>query len=434
MANKKYALLIPILLTPIPLLAYLDPGSGSMLFSALIGIIATLFFVTKGLFYKLLSLPAYLAGKKAGIKHDSHRIVFYCEGARYWPVFQPLIEELESRGTKISYLTSDKNDPALSREWQHIETKYIGEGNKAFFLLNTLQTDICVMTTPGLDVLQIKRSRGVKKYVHITHSAGGCSGYAIFGLDYYDVVLTGGEADKKLIEELEQVRKIEKKQVEVIGCTYLDILRKKPITAPLFSNNNKTIIISPTWGEHGLLNKFGSEILSQLTKNRYNIIIRPHPQSFVSDKKLMDELKMKFPNGETILWDRNQDGLQSMQSADIMISDFSGIIFDYLFLFERPVISLKSEYDKRGKDSMDMAEDPWNIQILDTIGEIITEKDIENIGTIVEKTLTTQNTFAARIPKLHNDMDKYPSESGKRGADVIETLLERVKEPQSSKS
>lgn len=424
MINRKYALLIPILLTPIPLLAYLDPGSGSMLFSALIGIIATLFFVTKGLFYKLLSLPAYIAGKKAGIKHDSHRIVFYCEGARYWPVFQPVIEELERRGTKVSYLTSDKNDPALSREWTHIETKYIGVGNKAFFLLNTLQTDICVMTTPGLDVLQIKRSRGVKKYVHITHSAGGCSGYATFGLDYYDVVLTGGEADKKLIKELESVRNIEKKQVEVIGCTYLDVLREKPQAEPLFSNNNKSVIISPTWGAHGLLSQYGETILAQLVAaTDYNIIIRPHPQSFVAEKAMVDQLQKSFPQSDRLIWDTNPDGLRAMKSADIMISDFSGIIFDYLFLFERPVLTLKAEYDKRGKDSMDIADDPWNIQVLDKIGGVITKDETANIGEIVKQKLMATEGVSTLLPELHNDMDKYPSESGKRGADVIEQLL-----------
>jgi CDP-glycerol glycerophosphotransferase (TagB/SpsB family) len=283
------------------------------------------------------------------------------------------------------------------------------------------------MTTPGLDVLQIKRSRGVKKYVHITHSAGGCSGYSTFGLDYYDVVLTGGNADKKLIQELEKVRNIEKKQIEVVGCTYLDILRKKlsqQPPSPFFTNGKKTLVISPTWGEHGLLAQYGKTILSQLTTaNDYNTVVRPHPQSFVSEKEMIDKLQQDFPDSDTLLWDKNPDGLKAMKHADLMISDFSGIIFDYLFLFERPVLTLTTEYDKRGKDSMDIAENPWNIQILDKIGGIIDQRDISNITKIIEEAINSTSQITSILPTLHNDMDKFPGESGKRSADVIEQLL-----------
>jgi len=43
-----------------------------------------------------------------------------------------------------------------------VEAKYIGTGTKAYSYLRFLEADVCAMTTPGLDVLQIKRSKGVK--------------------------------------------------------------------------------------------------------------------------------------------------------------------------------------------------------------------------------------------------------------------------------
>ncbi len=431
MINRWYGLLILILLTPIPLLAYLDPGSGSMLFSALIGIVATLFFVLKGVFYKLLSLPAYLAGKKAGIRQDSHKLVFYSEGKRYWPVFQPIIEELDRRGIQLSYLTSEEDDPALSMSWNSVEPKYIGVGNKAFFLLNTLQADVCVMTTPGLDVLQIKRSRGVKKYVHVTHSAGGCSGYSVFGLDYYDVVLTGGEADKEFIRAIEQVRNIPKKEIEVIGCTYLDVMRSRlnnTSFSPIFSEEGTTVLISPTWGEHGLLNKHGKELLSRLTESEYRVIVRPHPQSLISEEELIAELQALFPNSDTLLWDTEADGLRSMSEADIMISDFSGIIFDYLFLFSRPVLTVAGTYDRRGKDSMDYDGDPWNIRMVRQIGGVLNSEDIASISARIASVLSDAHALSELLPQLHEDMDKYPGESGTRGADALERVMKKTAE------
>ncbi|MFO7735950.1 MAG: CDP-glycerol glycerophosphotransferase family protein [bacterium] len=414
-----------IVVVPFPLFAYLDPGSGSMLFSAVVGIVATLFFIIKGVFFKMLDIPAYFAGIRRE-KKSNYSIVFYSEGPQYWNVFKPVIEELNKRGIELTYLSSKENDPGLNCGFENVETKYIGEGNKAFFYLNTLSADVCVMTAPGLDVLQIKRSRGVKKYVHIPHSTGGgCSGYSTYGTDYYDAVLTGGDADITFIRELEKVRNLPEKELVAIGCTYMDILREK--TANLKTENlsdRTTVLLSPTWGIHGLLKKNGEKILTYLLNlNKYNIIIRPHPQGWISDKKIIEYLRNKFPDGENILWDDAPEGTASMKKADIMISDFSGIIFDFILLFEKPVLAFKGSYDKRGHDSMDISGDPWVLQAVEKIGVSIEEKDIENLDELIGEKLGNKEVFAKHLEFIHESMDKYPGESGERGTEAILKLI-----------
>jgi len=414
---------------PFTLFAYLDPGSGSMLFSAIIGIIATLFFVIKGFMFKISNIPAYIAGKKSGIsKTKTAKIVFYSEGPQYWNIFFPIIKELDSRNIKCTYLFSKENDPGKNCGLENVDPVFIGEGNKAFFMLNTLTADVCVLTTPGLDVLQIKRSRGVKNYIHIPHSTGGCSGYATYGLDYFDAVLTGGDADIAMIRELEKVRNLKEKYVEPIGCTYMDVLRSnlhelKPENFNLDSDK-KTVILSPTWGLHGLLRKFGEKIISDLLKtDRFNIIVRPHPQAFISDKDLIEELSAKFPDSSNLYWDKAPNGLQTMNISDIMISDFSGIIFDYILLFTKPVLAFKGKYDKRGHDSMDLVEDPWNLKAVDVTGISIQESDIDNLEELIDNKLKDKAAFSQHIAYLHNGMDKYPDETGVRGADAIIKII-----------
>lgn len=413
--------------------AYLDPGSGSMLLSAIIGIVATLYFILKNFAYKLVSLPSYILNKKKG-SPETRSIVIYSEGARYWNVFSPILHALNAKGIKCTYLSSEKNDPGLCSGLEHVETRYIGSGNKAFLMLNTLEAKICIMTTPGLDVLQIKRSKGVKQYCHITHSAGGVGGYSTYGLDYYDMVLVGGDGDKKIIEDIEAVRNTPPKEITVVGCTYLDVLRKKLAEEEgreFFSDNSrKTVIVSPTWGEHGILNKCGEKLLSTFAaSNRYNIIIRPHPQAFTSDKKMISFLKSKFPKGEHLVWDEEPDGLIAMRQADIMISDFSGIIFDYLFLFNRPIIAFMSKYDKRGKDAMDLPKDSWNIQALNRLGGAYKEEDIPKLPGRIDALLENNGSLVDVIFELRSEMDKYPNESGSRAAQVIADSLAKQKIP-----
>ncbi len=423
-ANNLF-LIVLLLFLPFSLFGYLDPGSGSMLFSALIGIVATLFFMIKGFFFKIIDFFRYFSGKNQIDKSKTNNIVFYSEGSRYFNVFLPVLRELNNRKIKVTYLSSEENDPGLKTDFEFCESKFIGTGNKAFFFLNTLEADICVMTTPGLDVLQIKRSKGVKKYLHITHSAGGCSGYSTFGLDYYDIVATGGEADKKMIEELEETRNLTKKEIVVTGCTYLDVFREKLKNIKegnyKFNNDKKTVLVSPTWGEHGLLNKFGEKLIQKLIEAKsFNIIVRPHPQSFVSEKNMIENLIKKFPENETFKWDKEPEGLKTMMISDIMISDFSGIIFDFMFLFEKPVLSFKGNYDKRGKDAMDLKDEPWNIKTIDFLKMGLNNEDVDKIAQIINEKLENKVLFSDKLQILRKDMDKYPNESGQRVADLIE--------------
>ena len=85
---------------------YIDPGTGSMLFSILVGAAATLFFLAKA---ALLKIKVILSGKKDGAVTDSSYkpYVIYCEGKQYWNVFKPVADQFEER--KIPFLVTMGN-------------------------------------------------------------------------------------------------------------------------------------------------------------------------------------------------------------------------------------------------------------------------------------------------------------------------------------
>lgn len=406
--------------------AYIDPGTGSMLISATIAMISVAFFMIKGFIYRKFSL-----GGDKGEQIDlnkSYGLVFYSEGKQYWNVFMPLLEEASKRGIKVTYMTSGKDDPGLKSTYPDIESIYIGSGKESFYIMNRLRADVVVMTTPGLDVLELKRSKHVKHYSHITHAPGCMAGYKAFAVDYYDSVLLGGEGDIAVLRELEMKRQQEPKQIEVIGQPYLDVLRQKLETLeiePFFENDKKTVLLSPTWSNHGLLMKHGDKLIQALEDaDAYNVIIRPHPQSYISEQEMLDRLMKKFPNNASRRWDRSVENLNVLAQADIMISDFSGIIFDYFTLFKRPILTLKEQYEKRGRDVIDLDDDPWDIKMLSVIGKVITDTDIDGISNIIEDTLDGGFKVEALDQKTINILDKYPNEAAVRGMDFLETLIE----------
>ena len=150
-----------------PILLYIDPGTGSMLFTILIGAVSAGYFVLQKLKLKLKFLLS--GGRTETADAEKQPYVIFSDSKRYWNVFKPVCDEFEKRGIEVNYWTMSEDDPALSQGYSHVKPLFIGEGNKAFSKLNIMNASIVLATTPGLDVLQWKRSENVDWYVHILH-------------------------------------------------------------------------------------------------------------------------------------------------------------------------------------------------------------------------------------------------------------------------
>ncbi|MBO4704764.1 MAG: CDP-glycerol glycerophosphotransferase family protein [Spirochaetaceae bacterium] len=399
-------------MTIIPILPlYIDPGTGSMLFSILVGLLATAYFLGRAL---LIKLKFIFAGKKNEqnvlyTKDDPY--VIYNEGEQYITLFSGIIQEFEKRQTPLLYLTSAENDPALSQNFLYVKTEYIGSGNSAFMKLNMLSAKIVLMTTPGLDVYQLKRSKGVNHYSHLVHMTSDATTYRLFGLDYFDSVLLTGDYQSKDLKTLERIRKTKQKEYVTVGCPYLDILEKKIKELPKEENHPYTVLVSPSWGESAILSRFGEKLLEPLSKTGYRIIVRPHPQSKKSESEILDRLMTAYPENENFIWDFEKDNILSLSHADIMISDFSGIIFDYMFLCDKPFLYVNDKLDLRPYDAYDIIEaNPettlWQFETLKKTGRKLEEKDFCNIGIILKsmsdnEELAKQRAIAKNTAWMH---------------------------------
>ncbi len=394
---------------------YIDPGTGSMLFSIVIGLVTMLYFVGKAAFMKLKFV---LSGGKAVANGDRYPFVIYSEGERYWNVFKPIVEEFEKRQVPVVFYTSSERDPVFSKQYTYVKPEFIGVGNKAYTRLNFLEADLCLMTTPGLDVYQLKRSRGVKHYCHILHAVDDATSYRLFGLDYFDSVLLSGEYQKTHIRLLEEQRGIQAKDLVVVGCPYLDVLEEKIATLPVESDHKFTVLVAPSWGKSGILSRYGQALLDPLVETGFTIIVRPHPQSSLSENEVLEQLKSRYAQKPNLEWDFNRENLTSLSRADIMLSDFSGVIFDYTFLFDRPFMYVKADFDAIPYDSYDIVEHPWKFRVLEEIGMELKPESFSIIRQVLleacDNELLTENRTKAKDTAW-----QHRGESGERIFDFL---------------
>lgn len=407
---------------------YIDPGTGSMLFSIVIGAAATLFFLAKAAWLKAKLFFSGRSAKDGAVQDASYKpYAIYSEGKNYWNTFKPVCDEFEARKIPLAFLTSSKDDPCFDQGYQYVKAEFIGEGNAAFARLNMLSAGILLSTTPGLNVYQWKRSRNVKRYAHVLHMSNDATTYRLFGLDYYDAVLLTGDYQKKDLQYLEEARGVAKKDLVTVGCAYLDVLAQKMKDVPEEKEHPFTVLVSPSWGDVGVLKRYGEKLLDPLSKSGWRIIVRPHPQSKKSEADMLERLEARYKDCPNVEWDYERDNIYSLKKADIMISDFSGIIFDYTFLRDKPVMYVKAGMNLMPYDAYDLpghGEKLWQFETLKKIGLELNESQFDNIKEVIQNASDSESLAVGR----KTAKEEAWMEIGRAGKNIADYMINTVKE------
>ena len=403
---------------------YIDPGTGSMLFAILIGAIGVARFVLKGIFVKLKFL--FTGGRQTDTGDDSIPLVIFSDDKRYWQTFEPVIRELDSRSFDVRYMTASPDDPALQSAYPHLHAEFIGKGNKAFARLNFVKAELLLATTPGLDVYQWKRSRDVRYYVHLPHAANDATtSYRSFGLDFFDAVLLSGEYQETAMRKLEQLRHEPQKEAVIVGIPYMDEMVRRLESCPALPPHPRTVLVAPTWGASSIFNKYGTAFIDALIHTGYRIILRPHPQSFTADRELMDTLMSAYPDSDQLEWNRDPDNFEVLRRSDIMISDYSGVIFDFALVFDKPVICADTEMSVDPLDAWWLGEPLWTISALPRIGPRLTADQIGNLKALIDSALDDPSNTESRH-EVRRETWAYPGEGAVRTADYLIAKYEEL--------
>lgn len=134
------------------------------------------------------------------------------------------------------------------------------------------------------------------------------------------------------------------KKIDHFCPTYeVGYLRQASVTDPLFLStakkryshlikpNKKTILYLPTWGEYSSKGQYLDQIIAM--NKKYNVLIKIHHNT---DLLSLKKIKIK-PTLQ--LLGANDDALQLIALSDIVISDYSGSIFDAIYC-KKPVVLL----------------------------------------------------------------------------------------------
>lgn len=400
---------------------YIDPGTGSMLFTILIGIIGAGIYSLRMLWIRL---RFRLSGGKAEVGTQKLPFVIFSDDKRYWTVFEPICREMDRRGKDVVYLTASEDDPALKAAYSHVKAEFLGSGNKAFARLNFLNASILLSTTPGLDVYQWKRSKDVSFYVHIPHAASDLTMYRMFGIDYYDAVLLSGEYQVQQVRSLEKLRGLPEKEMVKVGIPYMDEMAARLQRVGPAPAHPRTVLLAPSWGKSAMFHVYGGKIIEVLLKTGYHIIVRPHPQSFKSEIEMLEKLMLEYPASDQLEWNRDTDNFEVLRRSDILISDFSGVSFDFTLIFDKPVIYTDPKFDVGPYDAWWLKEPIWTVSTLPKLGCQLTPENMENLKDLIDYCLSDPR-YADGRRQAKEEAWEHPGEGARR---TVDYLLQKYEE------
>ena len=350
------------------------------------------------------------------------KFIFFSEGKFYTNHFIDLVDNLKKIYGKdyIHYVTLDKFEK--SKLSNHANVYVVNNSFVVRLLFKIIKCETFIMTMSDLGN-HLEKSKNCKNFVYFFHAASSIfRRYTKNAFKNYDIIFVNGEYQKKELMYEEEKFLIPKKKIIVTGYFYLDRLKK--ISQKSLSINN-CVLFAPSWNysKKNLFDNYAIIIIEHLLKNNFKVILRPHPEHFKRSLKIIDEIKAKFSNNKNFVFDTSYSNLDSMEKAQILITDNSAIDIEYMLIFKRPVIYL-DYVDKIHNESflfneLDTIEDEFKI----SFGEKL---NIEKLDSLADFCFSILKNKKVDIEKIKNFEKKFFASEGKSASVAANYLANNI--------
>ena len=114
-----------------------------------------------------------------------------------------------------------------------------------------------------------------------------------------------------------------------------------------------------------------------------------------------------------------------------MISDYSGVIFDFAFVFDKPVICADTEMNVDPLDAWWLGEPLWAVTALPRIGPSLTADRLADLKALIDAAID-EPSYSASRHEARSETWMYPGEGAARVTDYLLAKYEELTRPQNA--
>jgi len=333
-------------------------------------------------------------------------ITCYSENEIYYRYFEGIIDALiKKNGKDISYLTSDPNDRVFTAGNPRLHPFFVKDLLQT--ALNKFDGKVLLMTVPDLNHPRyLKRAPDSAQHIYVFHAMVSTHlQYKKGAFDFYDAILCVGPYHVEEIKRTEKIHKVKPKTLIECGYPFLEKIYREhqEYLKEQKQQGKKKILIAPTWGKVCILNSCIVELLDALAKaEEYEVILRPHPEFIKREPKKASLLAKKIQEVPGASYEEKHLSTRTLHEADVLITDQSGIAFEYALGTERPVLFIDTPLKIRNPDYQELGIEPIEITLRSQLGVRVPLERVEDTVRYLRELERSRSEFQENIRAIRN--------------------------------
>ena len=318
----------------------------------------------------------------------SNQITFYSETANDWQHLSEIVKKLiKDTNFKILYICSDKNDYGLDLKEKNFKSYLINNNYLLTWLFKNIRSKVMLMTLPDLNQYYLKKSKHLVHYIYIPHSLSSLhSIYRKGAFDYFDTLFCAGPHHVEEARKIEEIYKLKKKFLVKFGYSKIDSLINSYKSFQKIKDDKINFLIAPTWGDNCIVNNGKIiEVMDHIKLLGHNIILRPHPITVRESSDIINKIISRYEDYPNFIYQPSTDNNQTLFKSDVLVSDWSGVAFEFAFGLKKPVLFVDTfrkikniDYDKIGIESFEF----YAREIVGEFFDTSKTYDLKNINTV----------------------------------------------------
>ncbi len=377
------------------------------------------------------------ADYKRFFKVVNKHLVIYSERSGFYKYFEALIEGLlEKSNLTIHYVTNDPKDAIFerSKENPRIRPYYIGQ-KKLIPLMMRMDADIVVMTTPDLETYYIKRSlvRKDVEYIYLPHDMMSVHmGFRKGALDHFDTVFCTGPHVSREVRATERVYSLPEKTLVPFGYPLAEKLEASCLALEAHKNAKCEILIAPSWQEDNLLDSCVDKLIASLRAADTHLTVRPHPEYVKRYPDRIAALTERYAGvpEEELTFELDFTTNRSVYSSDLLITDWSGIAYEFCFATKKPVLFVNTKMKVENPEWEAIGETPVEISLRSHVGIALEKDELDRVADAVNDLFTHAESYRAQITDVQN---AHLYSYGSAGAEGVRYILSKFAKKKTQK-
>ena len=368
---------------------------------------------------------------------NEKQIVFYSESSGFYKYFHRIIDVLlRESDVTIHYVTSDPKDAVFSLNNPRLVPYFI-DNNRLIMLFMLVDADIMVMTMPDLQTYHLKRSyvRKDTEYIYLYHGImTSLSTLRDHALDAYDTIFFGESHQRSDFVKYAEKAGLPERNLVNVGYGVLDDMIEKvqALRAAEQPHTRRRILIAPSWQPDNILESCLLPALEALCDGTNEVIIRPHPQYLRRFAAKFEEIKSSCAPylGENCRFETDFSSNETVYTADILMTDWSGIAYEYAFATERPVLFVHTPMKVVGDETQELSDaDRPDVALRSVVGRDLMPEEISGkLRDTVEEFTREAESYRETIVATRTHYIYNLGHSGEVGAAYILKRLDEYAE------